>query len=635
VDKIEADREAGYLSILVAIFLALVAGGLLVEYAFRWATRGVWNRVRAADPERLLLKLGFLMLRIALDMLSVFVFFASVYGIFLMVEQGHEPTRTTILAYLKAIVLIRLAAVMHRFVLAPRAPSLRLFDISTHDARALYGWVMAATVVLVVGFTTRGVVSGSTTNLAAMQLLGFIVSGVFILLLIGVVWRSRQPIAALIQGDAQRGSLRSFMGMTWHLIATAYLAIVYVAAVLQSNLTGQSMLTAGVGSLIVIALLPVMDSGVCKGFGEAFGGRTRHLRAEGEIVLPNYEPVIRRAMRSVLIVMAAMVMAGLWNVPLFAMAQSGVSAGVIGGIATVGITSLIAYVMWQAIKIAIDRKLILDGGGTMPMDMSGEGGGASATSRISTLLPLIRSTLLGVIIVMAVMIGLSSLGVNIGPLIAGAGIVGIAVGFGAQTLVRDIVSGIFFLWDDAFRVGEYVELGFVKGTVEGISVRSMRLRHHRGALHTVPYGEIKHLTNHSRDWVIMKLEFRVTYDADIARIKKIFKVIGAEIEADEEMGPNLLQPLKSQGVLRMEDSAMIVRAKFMAKPGEQFVIRREVYTRVQKAFQEAGIEFAHRRVTIDVPKGATDEAATAIKERAAAAIATEPNGLLPAPSDTR
>jgi small-conductance mechanosensitive channel len=439
----------------------------------------------------------------------------------------------------------------------------------------------------------------------------------------------------LIQGNAARGSFRGFMALTWHIAATAYLLVVYAAATIQANLTGESMLSAGVGSLIVVALMPVTDAGVCRGLGEAFGGRTRQMREEEEIVLPNYEPVIRLGMHAVVLVVAVIVLAILWDVPLFSMVEGSVGARVMRGIITVMVTIVIAYVIWQVIKIAIDRKLILDGGG-MVMDMSGDGGGGAAASRISTLLPLIRSTLAGVIIVVAVMIALSSLGVDIAPLIAGAGIIGIAVGFGAQTLVRDVVSGIFFLWDDAFRVGEYVELGFVKGTVEGISVRSMRLRHHRGALHTVPYGEIKHLTNHSRDWVIMKLEFRVTYDADIKKIKKIFKVIGAEIAADEEMGPNLIQPLKSQGVLRMEDSAMIVRAKFMAKPGEQFVIRREVFTRVQKAFQDSGIEFAHRRVTVDVPKGATSEESAAIKGRAAsAAIASEQQGPATAPADDR
>ena len=206
------------------------------------------------------------------------------------------------------------------------------------------------------------------------------------------------------------------------------------------------------------------------------------------------------------------------------------------------------------------------------------------------------------------MLVLSSLGVDIGPLLAGAGVVGIAIGFGAQTLVRDIVSGVFFLLDDAFRLGEYIDIGEIRGTVEQISIRSLRLRHHRGALHTVPFGEIQHLTNHSRDWVIMKLTFRVPYDTDLQKVKKIFKKIGAEMAADPEMGPNLLDPPKSQGVLEMDNSAMIIRCKFMAKPGEQFVIRRELYQRVQQEFEAAGIQFARRQVSVYVPPAAPGEA---------------------------
>jgi moderate conductance mechanosensitive channel len=173
--------------------------------------------------------------------------------------------------------------------------------------------------------------------------------------------------------------------------------------------------------------------------------------------------------------------------------------------------------------------------------------------------------------------------------------------------------------DDAFRLGEYIEVGDIRGTVEHISIRSLRLRHHRGAVHTVPFGEIHHLTNHSRDWVIMKLQFRVPYDTDLTKVKKIFKKIGAEMAADPVMGPNLLDPPKSQGVLEMDDSAMIIRCKFMAKPGEQFIIRRELYQRVQQEFEAAGIEFARRQVSVHVPPGTPPEQAAA----AAAVVAQE------------
>jgi small-conductance mechanosensitive channel len=206
--------------------------------------------------------------------------------------------------------------------------------------------------------------------------------------------------------------------------------------------------------------------------------------------------------------------------------------------------------------------------------------------------------MLSVLVVIWVMIALSAVGLDIGPLLAGAGVVGIALGFGAQTLVRDVVSGIFFLLDDAFRVGEYVEAGALKGTVEAISIRSLRLRHHRGAVHTVPYGELKSLTNHSRDWVIVKLEFLVTYDTDVDAVRKLIKSIGQEMLEDPELGPNLIETLKSQGINQLADHGLLVRAKFTAKPGEQFVIKRDALQRIKRSFDAAGIKFAYPTVTI-------------------------------------
>ena len=246
------------------------------------------------------------------------------------------------------------------------------------------------------------------------------------------------------------------------------------------------------------------------------------------------------------------------------------------------------------------------------------------------MLPLIKGSVRVVLASIALMIVLSALGVDIGPLLAGAGVVGIAIGFGSQTLVRDIVSGAFFLVDDAFRLGEYIDVGSVKGAVEHMSIRSVRLRHHRGALHTVPFGEINHLTNHSRDWAIMKLRFRVPFGADIERIRKIFKKIGQDLLEYPDLEGDFIQPFKSQGVIEVDDYGLVVRAKFMSKPGHQFIIRRHAYRAVQEAFAEAGIDFATPEVRVVVDDEEEDEKArdmsrsSQVTTAAAARIATQP-----------
>ena len=203
-----------------------------------------------------------------------------------------------------------------------------------------------------------------------------------------------------------------------------------------------------------------------------------------------------------------------------------------------------------------------------------------------------------VLAAMAVLMALSALGVQIAPLIAGAGVVGVAIGFGSQTLVKDIISGMFYLLDDAFRVGEYIVSGNYRGTVEGFSLRSIRLRHHRGPIFTVPFGMLGAVQNLSRDWVIDKITLGVTYDTDLDKLKRVVKQVSKEIMADPVLAKGIIEPLKSQGVAAMGDFAIQVRMKFMAKPGEQFVVRRAIYDKIKKAFEANGIKFAFPTVTV-------------------------------------
>ena len=211
------------------------------------------------------------------------------------------------------------------------------------------------------------------------------------------------------------------------------------------------------------------------------------------------------------------------------------------------------------------------------------------------------------------MMALAEMGVQIGPLIAGAGVVGVAVGFGAQTFVRDVIAGMFYLLDDAFRVGEYIVAGRYKGTVESFSIRSVRLRHHRGPVFTVPFNLLGAVENMSRDWVIDKISIGVTYDSDLTLAKKLIKQIGLDLAKDPEFAPLIMEPLKMQGVDELGDYAIQIRAKMMTVPGEQFIIRRQAYAMIKKAFDENGIKFAFPTVQV---AGESDAVTAAAARRA-------------------
>ena len=380
-------------------------------------------------------------------------------------------------------------------------------------------------------------------------------------------------------------------------------------------------MTSAVLTVVIVLAVPFFDA--------FFGAMVEAWKFTGSDIDPDGPgprrsllDVVHPIMRVAVVIGAVALVAKVWNIDLLASTENTIGDSFAAAALSIGITVLLAYTLWLIVEVTLGRYDV-DDTADAHVDAGGEGGGAGA-SRVETVMPLIRRFFQVTIVVISAMIILSSLGMNIGPLIAGAGVVGLAIGFGAQTLVTDVISGLFYLLDDAFRTGEYVDIGDVKGRVEKMNVRSLVLRHHRGALNTVPYSEIKHLKNYSRDWVIMKLMFRVTYDTDVNQVKKIFKKIGQDLLEDPVLGEGFIEPFKSQGVLSMEDSAMIVRGKFMTKPGEQFMIRKEIYNRVQKAFDEAGIKFAHRRVLVDMAETESEEdrADTASAVGAAAATAT-------------
>ena len=295
-----------------------------------------------------------------------------------------------------------------------------------------------------------------------------------------------------------------------------------------------------------------------------------------------------------------LIIASAWDVPLLEVTatREGIGDNILGFL----LTGVVGYVAYEGVSLWINRLLAkekTDAGVSEETD-AGEIGGSGA-SRLSTVLPLLEITSKVIIAVVFTLLAIGNLGIDITPLLAGAGIAGLAIGFGAQKLVTDIVSGVFFLVDDAFRLGEYIEISGTMGSVEKISIRSMQLRHHNGSVHTIPYGEIPQLTNFSRDWVTMKLKFMVNFDTDPNRVKKIFKKIGVELMEHPELGEDFLQPFKSQGVMDIDDVGMIIRGKFMAKPGKQFMIRKEIYNRVKAEFEANGIEFARREVRVDIP----------------------------------
>ena len=537
-----------------------------------------------------------------------------------------------VLILLLLVLVLRAIATVSMFILAPRVKELRLSPFESPLAKQFHFILIAALSVMAVALAVADIFAELTeesVQLAETQAASFSVSIIAGLVCLATALIAIWQMAARVSktsdpNDGNEATAHNQRVFKWRMYLSVLVIVTFVLWVFAA--------TDLMWTVLILGLLPGA-LGLLRGWVNYFFDESesyllgQHHRpdeqstpdvehedvdasgaletSEVEVITDEQETddrkpydtvrlVTVRFLRIILVIASVLVVLAAWGTDIFSLAESPTLYGKVTSIIIELIVAvLIADLIWTWAKTSIDRRLADYKPPEGPQAPGPE-------ARMATLLPLLRVILLFTLVIMVGLSVLSSAGVNIAPLIAGAGVLGVAIGFGAQSLVKDIVSGIFFLIDDAFRIGEYIEIGNLRGVVEGMSVRSLRVRHHRGAVHTIPFGELTSLTNYSRDWVIMKMEFRVPFETDVKLVKKLVKRIGAEMIEDPLYKDGFIQPLKSQGVRRMEEFNMVVGVKFMAKPGEQWVIRRDAYQKIVNAFEENGIRLAERNVKVEV-----------------------------------
>ncbi len=615
-EVIERSISAGsYGLLLLHCILALVAG-VVAERIVAFLFRKRKQALIAESSDKLSTILRILYTRLSMDVLGVVAFgIVSSIVIASNYEVGSYPYG--IATIVKMVVFATwMAFVVCRFFFAPTRPDLRI--CKTTDARAmritisfslLAGYIVGMHnlfyLFLAIGEQNYG-------GFEYMAPLGFMMNLSMYLLAAWVIWYNRIGLSEVLTENRLRVS--RVIGMeisqtpTWfarHWPKIAIILIIskyfFVEVVIAATDVATYSTAAVYVTFVVIFLWPGVDANISLFVGKGISAADDESESAGKARRDMQQGLLR--VGRVLVVGVVLLSLGrMWGVDAMGIAQSGLGAKAAGKMIEMFFVVALSYILWELVTIFIGRWMAKESGEAgAAIDLDAGEDGASSMSRVATLLPIIHKTSKVLIAVMSVILILDIMGFNIGPILAGAGVLGLAIGFGAQTLVKDIVSGVFFLADDAFRVGETIDVGGTQGAVEKISLRSLRLRHHEGLVHTIPYGEIPQVTNYSRDWAILKLRFRVPFDTDVNKVKKIFKKIGQELLEDPVIGPDFLQPFKSQGVAEVDENALVVRGKFMAKPGKQYTIRKEVFVRVQKAFEEAGIPFARKQVMVHIP----------------------------------
>ena len=567
--------------------LAMLALSLAILGALVYALRRLTRRYQLVFRGDALRARGALC-QFALDAADRAVVAAAAY---LLIETWfHAATLQDLfaIAVLWAAVRWWFAMLLIEALLRPRTPAFRLIAMNDAAARDIKTIVAVTILVGFTGIAVMPVLLRAGLPVPAGQVIALLQGTLVAAGCALALWRYRASHSA----PAQTGRLWTGFGAT----AVVGLWIAWSLSVLVLEFSTYHSFTwsmrIGAFAYLVHALLG--------------------LSSQARWVL-----LVQRSITAAALLAIAILLAETWLVDELKVVAAETWSAVRSSLVSAALTLVAGYVAWRYLYQWTDARLRAPAAGAA-------GEPVQPASRLTTVLPMLRILAGATILVVTVLLALSQLGVQITPLLAGAGVIGLAISFGAQTLVKDVITGAFFLVDDAFRVGEYIVSGTYKGEVEAITLRSVRLRHHRGSVYTVPFGELRAIQNMSRDWVIDKFSVGITYDSDIEKARKLIKQIGQTLAADPAHAPHILEPLKMQGVEQFGDFAVQLRIKMKTRPGQQFVIRRKANAMIKKAFDANGIKFAFP--TVQVAGGSASDGIAAAAQQSLASAQPPPSG---------
>ncbi|KMK65636.1 mechanosensitive ion channel domain-containing protein [Puniceibacterium sp. IMCC21224] len=605
------------IAITVAVFLTLrtMAIPLFRSLGQRASARGLSAKV------------GLFIASVLIDLMIVLVAWAIGYGVttFALGEFGQIDLRQTL--YLNAFVLVEAIKVAVRAVLSPSAGGLRILPIGNRAAKSLNRATNIVVSVLGYGQLLIVPIVNQNASFAAGLGVSALLSVLVLLYLIVLVLQQRKAVTAWLtdrfadpvlvaDADGQLSEadpdapppnrkLHGFVGgimMHWHWLALVYLAFMFIAVMSQPTevvfgylaASGKILLAVLIASLITGALSSSMRNGVV--LPDDVMQRLPLLQPRLNRIVPKILLVVRMFV-ALLVVLFAFDTLGL--IGLRGWMESQFGQNLTGAIVSVFLTLLVAYGIWIAMISWVDYRLNPDYG-KVP------------TARETTLLSLLRNAATIALIVLTLMFVLSEIGLNIGPLLASAGVLGLAIGFGAQKMVQDIITGVFIQFENAINVGDVITVGGITGGVEKLTVRSVSLRDVNGVFHIIPFSSVDMVSNFTREFSYFVCDMGVAYRENVDEVKEAMHQGFDELRAIPEQGAVILGDMEWFGLNSFGDSAVVLRSRIKTLPGKQWGLGRAYNEILKRIFDERGIEipFPHQTIFFGEAKDGTTQPIT-------------------------
>ncbi len=586
------------------MLLIVLAGGLLAE----WGLRRTLHRLRrtivswsphhaVADPsapgthatevrrrrfERILAALKlvpFLLGRLLVDLVPIAAFIGLGELLLGAVFGASNQTRLVVLQAVEAYAYARIILAVTAFLFSPAPP--RLLPITDWAAMFLTRWMRRIVIIVVTGnaLANIGLLFGMyhTAQLAILKVFALVVHGCLVV----AVLQAKGPVAHRLH--ARRGStglwtaLCSRFADVWHWIAIVLIVGAWLVWAVEIRNGYERLLTfCGVSTAIVVAarLAAVLILGGLD--------RVRTVLANGYAERADvYFPILRMVVSAGIWIATGLALLESWGLPvIFWVTAGGLGARVLDAVLTIVVSVLLAIAAWESVNAAAARHLA-----TLSSTSQ-----LARAGRLRTLLPLMRTTLLVAIVLVVGMVALSAIGVNIAPLLAGAGVIGIAVGFGSQKLVQDLITGLFLLLENSMQVGDVVTVASMTGTVEALSIRTIRLRAIDGSVHLIPFSAVTTVTNQTRDYSYAVLDVSIGLNEEPGPIEITLREIAAELQADPDWQSMVLDKLDVMGVDKLTDTAWIMRVRMKTQPSSRWAVTRELNRRIKMRFDASAIE---------------------------------------------
>jgi small conductance mechanosensitive channel len=600
----DGDARGRLMDALFHLGLLAAAGTVVELLAWRLLRRLSRRLDRMAPPDgdvwtwlrRVPLVIG----RLGLDLVPLLVL-SAVVTVLLGVLRPAVVSSFVVLMALHVYLAARLVLALARMLLSPASGHMRLLPVSDATAAYLIIWLRRMLLAGLGGYAlaeTALLVGMPLAMHAALLRLGLVV---ITMMLLRMIRQQQARVAALlappplpdaeeaavVRRDSARQLLRAArarLAANWHLLAILWLLAVWMVGMVGVERGFAKLLRASGLTLLLVLVAKLADEAVRRGF--------RWLRHPPEPVArwapwlkrvtATYLPPLEMGWTLVLLATCLVMLAEIWGYGSLKFFNPGhLGHKLLGTALSIGFTLAVGLMMWEAANGAIERHLTRD---------PPPGAKHVSSTRLRTLLPVLRAFLATGVFAFIVFNVLQELGVNIGPLIAGAGVIGLAIGFGSQKLVQDVITGIFLLVEDSVAVGDVVSLGDRTGVVEHLTIRSIKLRALDGSIHWVPFSAVTTVTNMTRDFGYAVVDVTVGFQEDPDKVIGAMRAIAERMRAEPEWGERMTGEVEAAGMEKMTDMGMVFRVRARTAPGDRWLVARELNRRCRMELELAGIE---------------------------------------------